>query len=144
MKRSWPALGPWSWPVVTAYEQIDGTRSWCVPTTNWMRDVPVDIYRLSKFSSLNQSTCITSVRSCAWVDEVKVGDVICPSTDLGELALGQTPWFRLHAVERLLEDSILISERIVRRSPTDPPEEFEVMACDTVSLRKSTRHPQRR
>jgi DNA-directed RNA polymerase subunit beta len=69
-------------------------------------------------------------------DEVKVGDVIAdgPSTDLGELALGRNalvafmPWNGYN-----FEDSILISERIVRDDvfTSIHIEEFEVMARDT-------------
>ena len=69
-------------------------------------------------------------------DEVKVGDVIAdgPSTDLGELALGRNalvafmPWNGYN-----FEDSILISERIVRDDvfTSIHLEEFEVMARDT-------------
>jgi len=67
---------------------------------------------------------------------VKVGDVIAdgPSTDLGELALGRNalvafmPWNGYN-----FEDSILISERIVRDDvfTSIHLEEFEVMARDT-------------
>jgi len=67
---------------------------------------------------------------------VKVGDVIAdgPSTDLGELALGRNalvafmPWNGYN-----FEDSILISERIVRDDvfTSIHIDEFEVMARDT-------------
>jgi DNA-directed RNA polymerase subunit beta len=96
----------------------------------------VDIYRLSKFQRSNQSTCINQRPIVRVGDEVKVGDVIAdgPSTDLGELALGRNalvafmPWNGYN-----FEDSILISERIVRDDvfTSIHIEEFEVMARDT-------------
>jgi DNA-directed RNA polymerase subunit beta len=69
-------------------------------------------------------------------DVVEKGDIIAdgPSTDLGELALGKNvlvafmPWNGYN-----FEDSILISERIVRDDvfTSIHIEEFEVMARDT-------------
>ena len=118
-------------------EQIDGTRI-VVRATG---DVDagrsgVDIYRLSKFQRSNQSTCINQRPIVRVGDEVKAGDVIAdgPSTDLGELALGRNvlvaymPWNGYN-----FEDSILISERIVRDDifTSIHLEEFEVMARDT-------------
>ena len=118
-------------------EQIDGTRI-VVRATN-EADAGrsgVDIYRLSKFQRSNQSTCINQRPIVRVGDEVKVGDVIAdgPSTDLGELALGRNalvafmPWNGYN-----FEDSILISERIVRDDvfTSIHIEEFEVMARDT-------------
>ena len=118
-------------------EQIDGTRI-VVRATN-ESDAGrsgVDIYRLSKFQRSNQSTCINQRPIVRVGDEVKVGDVIAdgPSTDLGELALGRNalvafmPWNGYN-----FEDSILISERIVRDDvfTSIHIEEFEVMARDT-------------
>jgi len=118
-------------------EQIDGTRI-VVRATN-EQDASrsgVDIYRLSKFQRSNQSTCINQRPIVRVGDEVKVGDVIAdgPSTDLGELALGRNalvafmPWNGYN-----FEDSILISERIVRDDvfTSIHLEEFEVMARDT-------------
>ncbi|RYY93336.1 MAG: DNA-directed RNA polymerase subunit beta, partial [Alphaproteobacteria bacterium] len=118
-------------------EQIDGTRI-VVRATN-EQDAGrsgVDIYRLSKFQRSNQSTCINQRPIVRVGDEVKAGDVIAdgPSTDLGELALGRNalvafmPWNGYN-----FEDSILISERIVRDDvfTSIHLEEFEVMARDT-------------
>ena len=69
-------------------------------------------------------------------DRVEVGDVVAdgPSTELGELALGRNvlvafmPWNGYN-----FEDSILISERIVRDDvfTSIHIEEFEIMARDT-------------
>ncbi|GGE51244.1 DNA-directed RNA polymerase subunit beta [Marinicauda pacifica] len=96
----------------------------------------VDIYRLAKFQRSNQSTCITQRPIVKVGDQVKTGDIIAdgPSTDLGELAVGRNvlvafmPWNGYN-----FEDSILISERIVRDDvfTSIHIDEFEVMARDT-------------
>ena len=96
----------------------------------------VDIYTLMKFQRSNQSTCINQRPIVRVGDVVKAGDVIAdgPSTDLGELALGRNalvafmPWNGYN-----FEDSILISERIVRDDvfTSIHLEEFEVAARDT-------------
>ena len=96
----------------------------------------VDIYNLLKFQRSNQNTCITQ-RPLVKVGEiVDRGDIVAdgPSTDLGELALGRNvlvafmPWQGYN-----FEDSILLSERIVRDDvfTSIHIEEFEVMARDT-------------
>nr|WP_188515081.1 DNA-directed RNA polymerase subunit beta [Blastomonas aquatica] len=96
----------------------------------------VDIYTLQKFQRSNQNTCINQ-RPLVKVGEViSEGDIIAdgPSTDLGELALGRNalvafmPWNGYN-----YEDSILISERIVKDDvfTSIHIEEFEVMARDT-------------
>ena len=118
-------------------EQIDGTRIVVRATEETDASKSgVDIYRLSKFQRSNQSTCINQRPIVRVGDEVKAGDVIAdgPSTDLGELALGRNalvafmPWNGYN-----FEDSILISERIVRDDvfTSIHIEEFEVMARDT-------------
>ena len=96
----------------------------------------VDIYRLSKFQRSNQSTAINQRPIVKVGDVVRTGDIIAdgPSTDLGDLALGRNvlvafmPWNGYN-----FEDSILISERIVRDDvfTSIHLEEFEVMARDT-------------
>ena len=96
----------------------------------------VDIYTLSKFQRSNQNTCINQRPIVKVGDVVKEGDVLAdgPSTDLGELALGRNvlvafmPWHGYN-----FEDSILISERIVKDDvfTSIHIEEFEVMARDT-------------
>ncbi len=99
-------------------------------------DSVVDIYRLKKFQRSNQNTCINQ-RPLVKVGEViRKGEIIAdgPSTDRGELALGRNalvafmPWNGYN-----FEDSILISERIVRDDvfTSIHIEEFEVMARDT-------------
>ncbi|PZP84409.1 MAG: DNA-directed RNA polymerase subunit beta [Azospirillum brasilense] len=96
----------------------------------------VDIFTLQKFQRSNQNTCINQRPIVKVGDKVRAGDVIAdgPSTDLGELALGQNvlvafmPWNGYN-----YEDSILISERMVAedRFTSIHIEEFEVMARDT-------------
>ena len=96
----------------------------------------VDIYTLMKFERSNQSTCITQRPLVKVGDIVNVGDVIAdgPSTEFGELALGRNalvafmPWNGYN-----YEDSILISERIVKDDvfTSIHIDEFEVMARDT-------------
>ncbi|MXW86726.1 MAG: DNA-directed RNA polymerase subunit beta, partial [Boseongicola sp. SB0667_bin_21] len=99
-------------------------------------DPGVDIYRLRKFQRSNQNTCINQRPLVKVGDGVAKGEVIAdgPSTELGELALGKNvvvafmPWNGYN-----YEDSILISERIVRDDVFTSVhiEEFEVSARDT-------------
>uniref|UniRef100_UPI00286A89F9 DNA-directed RNA polymerase subunit beta n=1 Tax=Novosphingobium sp. TaxID=1874826 RepID=UPI00286A89F9 len=96
----------------------------------------VDIYRLQKFERSNQSTCINQRPLVKVGDVIETGQIIAdgPSTELGELALGRNvlvafmPWNGYN-----YEDSILISERIVKEDvfTSIHIEEFEVMARDT-------------
>jgi DNA-directed RNA polymerase subunit beta len=96
----------------------------------------VDIYNLTKYTRSNQNTCINQ-RPLVKVDDVIArGDVLAdgPSTDMGELALGQNlrvafmPWNGYN-----FEDSILISERVVQedRFTSIHIEEMTCMARDT-------------
>ncbi|MCA8868113.1 MAG: DNA-directed RNA polymerase subunit beta [Rhodobacteraceae bacterium] len=99
-------------------------------------DPGVDIYRLRKFQRSNQNTCINQRPLVKVGDKVSKGEVVAdgPSTDLGELALGKNtlvafmPWMGYN-----YEDSILISERIVKDDVFTSVhiEEFEVAARDT-------------
>ncbi|HEY9235970.1 MAG TPA: DNA-directed RNA polymerase subunit beta [Phenylobacterium sp.] len=118
-------------------EQIDGTRIVIRATEETdPTKAGVDIYRLQKFQRSNTSTCINQRPLVRVGDRVSAGDVIAdgPSTELGELALGRNtlvafmPWNGYN-----FEDSILISERIVRDDifTSIHLEEFEVMARDT-------------
>lgn len=118
-------------------EQIDGTRIVIRATEEQDPNKPgVDIYRLMKFQRSNQNTCINQRPLVRVGDVVKHGDIIAdgPSTNLGELALGRNvlvafmPWNGYN-----FEDSILISERIVRDDvfTSIHLEEFEVSARDT-------------
>jgi len=118
-------------------EQVDATRIVIRAT----EDVDpgksgVDIYTLQKFQRSNQNTCINQRPLVKVGDRLAKGDIICdgPSTDLGDLALGRNalvafmPWNGYN-----FEDSILISERIVKEDvfTSIHIEEFEVMARDT-------------
>jgi DNA-directed RNA polymerase subunit beta len=99
-------------------------------------DPGVDIYRLRKFQRSNQNTCINQRPLVKVGDEVNQGEVIAdgPSTDVGELALGKNvlvafmPWNGYN-----YEDSILISERIVKDDvfTSIHIEEYEVASRDT-------------
>ena len=96
----------------------------------------VDIYNLTKYTRSNQNTCINQRPLVAAGDRIARGDVLAdgPSTDLGELALGQNmlvafmPWNGYN-----FEDSILISERVVQedRFTTIHIEELSCVARDT-------------
>lgn len=99
-------------------------------------DIGVDIYNLTKFTRSNQNTCINQHPIVEVGDCVQKGDVLAdgPSTDIGELALGQNllvafmPWNGYN-----FEDSILISERLVEedRFTTIHIQEFTCIARDT-------------
>ena len=96
----------------------------------------VDIYTLQKFQRSNQNTCINQRPLVKVGEVVNAGTIIAdgPSTEFGELALGRNslvafmPWNGYN-----YEDSILISERIVKDDvfTSIHIEEFEVMARDT-------------
>src|SRR6187399_3098392 len=96
----------------------------------------VDIYGLTKYTRSNQNTCINQRPLVHAGDHIARGDVLAdgPSTDLGELALGQNllvafmPWNGYN-----FEDSILISERVVQedRFTTIHIEELTCVARDT-------------
>ncbi|MDS4039976.1 MAG: DNA-directed RNA polymerase subunit beta [Candidatus Competibacter sp.] len=96
----------------------------------------VDIYNLTKYTRSNQNTCINQRPLVQVGDTVTRGDVLAdgPSTDMGELALGQNllvafmPWNGYN-----FEDSILISERVVQedRFTTIHIEELSCVARDT-------------
>ncbi|MDG6779202.1 DNA-directed RNA polymerase subunit beta [Thiomicrorhabdus sp. zzn3] len=96
----------------------------------------VDIYNLVKYQRSNQNTCINQKPVVKSGDKVVRGDVLAdgPSTDLGELALGQNmriafmPWNGYN-----FEDSILVSERVVQedRYTTIHIEELTCLARDT-------------
>jgi DNA-directed RNA polymerase subunit beta len=99
-------------------------------------DPGVDIYNLTKYTRSNQNTCINQKPLVQPGDVVSRQDVLAdgPSTDLGELALGQNllvafmPWNGYN-----FEDSILISERLVQedRYTTIHIEELTCVARDT-------------
>ncbi|AZR82892.1 DNA-directed RNA polymerase subunit beta [Thiomicrospira sp. S5] len=96
----------------------------------------VDIYNLIKYQRSNQNTCINQKPIVKAGDTVSRGDVLAdgPSTDLGELAIGQNmriafmPWNGYN-----FEDSILVSERVVQedRYTSIHIEELTCLARDT-------------
>ncbi|MBW1699869.1 MAG: DNA-directed RNA polymerase subunit beta [Deltaproteobacteria bacterium] len=106
------------------------------PFSDGRFDKPVTIYNLSKFIRSNQNTCFNHRPVVKKGQFVKAGDIIAdgPATDKGELALGKNvtvafmPWGGYN-----FEDSILISERLVRDGVYTSVhiEEFEVVARDT-------------
>jgi len=99
-------------------------------------DAGVDIYNLIKYTRSNQNTCINQRPLVEVGDVIARGDVLAdgPSTDIGELALGQNmliafmPWNGYN-----FEDSILLSERVVEedRYTTIHIEELTCVARDT-------------
>ena len=118
-------------------EQVDANRIVIRATEDVdPRQSGVDIYNLRKYQRSNQNTCINQRPLVTVGDIVQRGDIIAdgPSTELGELALGRNvlvafmPWNGYN-----FEDSVLISERIVRDDvfTSIHIEEFELMARDT-------------
>jgi len=99
-------------------------------------ELGVDIYNLTKYSRSNQNTCINQKPLVKTGDKITEGDVLAdgPSTDMGELALGQNmkiafmPWNGYN-----FEDSILISEKVVQedRYTTIHIEELTAYSRDT-------------
>ncbi|MGP1928625.1 MAG: DNA-directed RNA polymerase subunit beta [Arsenophonus sp. NC-WZS1-MAG3] len=96
----------------------------------------IDIYNLTKYTRSNQNTCINQMPCVSLGDPIERGDVLAdgPSTDLGELALGQNmrvafmPWNGYN-----FEDSILVSERVVQedRFTTIHIQELACVSRDT-------------
>lgn len=86
-------------------------------SANGAPEANVDIYHLAKFQRSNQNICINQRPIVSPGQRVKQGDVIADgsSCEEGELALGQNlivafmPWNGYN-----FEDSVLISERVVR------------------------------
>ena len=118
-------------------DQVDAMRIVIRATENIEPGDPgVDIYRLRKFQRSNQNTCINQRPLVKVGDQVNRGEVVAdgPSTDIGELALGKNvlvafmPWNGYN-----YEDSILISERIVKDDvfTSIHIEEYEVASRDT-------------
>jgi len=99
-------------------------------------DRHVTIYNLQKFTRSNQNTCFNHRPIVRKGQHVKAGEIIAdgPATDRGELALGKNvtvafmPWGGYN-----FEDSILVSERLVRDGTYTSIhiEEFEIIARDT-------------
>ncbi len=96
----------------------------------------VDIYNLTKYTRSNQNTCINQRPLVHVGDTVARGDIIAdgPSTDMGELALGQNMMVAYMAWNGYnFEDSIIISERVVEedRYTTIHINELSSVARDT-------------
>jgi DNA-directed RNA polymerase subunit beta len=115
-------------------ESVDATRIVVRPDSD-KPEIP-DIYPMMKFQRSNQSTCYNQTPIVRAGDRVKTNDALAdgPSTDMGELALGQNvlvafmPWQGFN-----FEDSILVSERIAKDDvfTSIHIEEFECVARDT-------------
>ena len=93
-------------------------------------------YKLEKFERSNAGTCINQRPVVNKGDVVKKGDVLAdgPSTQNGELALGQNPLIGFMTWEGYnYEDAILLSERLVQDDvyTSIHIEEYEVEARDT-------------
>ncbi|XBC44407.1 MAG: DNA-directed RNA polymerase subunit beta [Buchnera aphidicola (Schlechtendalia peitan)] len=96
----------------------------------------IDIYNLVKYTRSNQNTCINQIPCVSLGEKVEKNDVLAdgPSTDLGELALGQNmrvafmPWNGYN-----FEDSILVSEKVVQddRFTTIHIQELACISRDT-------------
>ncbi|MDQ7778729.1 MAG: DNA-directed RNA polymerase subunit beta, partial [Planctomycetota bacterium] len=95
-----------------------------------------DIYRLRKFTRLNERTCLNQRPIVKAGDKVKKGQVIAdgPATNLGELALGKNilvafmPWDGYN-----FEDAIIVSERLLKDDEYTSIhiEEFEIDTRET-------------
>ncbi|AWX14880.1 DNA-directed RNA polymerase subunit beta [Mergibacter septicus] len=119
-------------------EYIDASR--IVVKVNEDETIPgeagIDIYNLTKYTRSNQNTCINQVPCVSLGEPIGRGEVLAdgPSTDLGELALGQNmrvafmPWNGYN-----FEDSMLVSERVVQedRFTTIHIQELSCVARDT-------------
>ncbi len=96
----------------------------------------VTIHNLAKFVRSNQNTCFNQRPIVQVGQRVSAGEIIAdgPATEAGELALGKNvtvafmPWGGYN-----FEDSILVSERLVRDGVYTSVhiEEFEIVARDT-------------
>ena len=100
------------------------------------KEMGADIYNLTKFRRSNQNTCISQKPIVRVGQKVTQGQVLAdgPSTELGELALGQNvlvafmPWRGYN-----FEDAILVSERLVKDDyyTSIHIEEFDIESRDT-------------
>jgi DNA-directed RNA polymerase subunit beta len=95
-----------------------------------------DHYKVVKFIRSNQGTCINQKPLVKIGDHVKAGDIIAdgPSTQNGELALGQNPLIGFMSWEGYnYEDAILLSEKLVEEDVYTSVhiEEYESEARDT-------------
>tara|TARA_R110002050_G_scaffold118195_3_gene235465 strand:+ start:3398 stop:7546 length:4149 start_codon:yes stop_codon:yes gene_type:complete len=117
-------------------EQVDGERIVIRAVGKDSKEQGVDIYNLNKYQRSNQNTCVNQRPLVKAGDKVFEGEVIADgaSTDKGELALGRNVFVAFMSWSGYnFEDSIMISERVVRDDvfTSIHIEEFEVMARDT-------------
>lgn len=96
----------------------------------------VDIYNLIKYTRSNQNTCINQNVIVNLGDKVARGDILAdgPSTDMGELALGQNMRVAFMTWNGYnYEDSILLSERVLQedRLTSIHIQELSCVARDT-------------
>ena len=118
-------------------EQVDATRIVIRTLERKKNGAPeVDIYSLLKFRKSNHNTCINQKPLVNVGDQVRRGEVIAdgPAIDNGEIALGRNVLVAFLSWSGYnFEDSILISERIVKDDVFTSVhiEEFEVVARDT-------------
>ncbi|RLA07620.1 MAG: DNA-directed RNA polymerase subunit beta [Gammaproteobacteria bacterium] len=115
--------------------KVDSSRI-VIRSDDYNEDDAVDIYNLSKYVRSNQNTCINQKPLVNVGDKISKNDILAdgPSTDLGELALGQNmlvafmPWNGYN-----FEDSIVISEKVVQddRFTSIHIEELTCVARDT-------------
>ncbi len=118
-------------------EYVDATRIVVRSTgDDFSHGTAVDIYKLTKFQRSNQNTCMNQKPLVKRGDLVRAGQIIADgtSTDHGELALGRNVMVAFMSWGGYnFEDSILMSERIVREDvyTSIHIEEFELVARDT-------------
>ncbi len=118
-------------------EEVDATRIVIRTSTAKKTGGPaVDIYSLLKFQKSNHNTCINQKPLVNIGDVVEQGEIIAdgPAIDNGEIALGRNVLVAFLAWSGYnFEDSILISERIVKDDvfTSIHIEEFEIVARDT-------------
>lgn len=117
-------------------ESVDSKRIVIRATENNTDGNIIDIYDLIKFKRSNQGTCMNQKPIVNVGDRVEKGSILAdgPSTDCGELALGQNvlvafmPWGGYN-----FEDAILLSERLVKGDvfTSIHIEEFSIEARET-------------
>ncbi|MCS1352526.1 DNA-directed RNA polymerase subunit beta [Mechercharimyces sp. CAU 1602] len=96
----------------------------------------LDRYRLQKFIRSNQGTCVNQRPMVRAGERVQKGEIIAdgPSTELGEMALGQNVLVAFMTWEGYnYEDAILLSEKLVKEDvyTSIHIEEYESEARDT-------------
>ena len=117
-------------------EQVDSSRVVVNAIDQEGRSLGVDIYSLDKFQRSNYNTCLNHKPLVNIGDRVDGGEIIVDgaSTDRGELSLGRNVLIAFMTWNGYnFEDSILISERIVKDDvyTSIHIEEFDVVERDT-------------